>query len=76
MRGHERASTLLTSNRPIDDRGKLLGDTPGVTAMLDHLLHRGQVLKCVAHERSQRVAQGGRITVDTHRLGAPSFGRF
>jgi DNA replication protein DnaC len=27
MRRYERASTLLTSNRPVDDWGKLLGDT-------------------------------------------------
>ena len=46
MRRHERASTLLTSNRPVDDWGKLLGDTPAVTAMLDRLLHHGHVLKC------------------------------
>jgi len=46
MRRHERASTLLTSNRPVDDWGKLLGDTPAVTAMLDRLLHHGHVLRC------------------------------
>jgi DNA replication protein DnaC len=46
MRRHERASTLLTSNRPVDDWGKLLGDTPAVTAMLDRLLHHGHVLTC------------------------------
>ena len=46
MRRHERASTLLTSNRPVDDWGKLLGDTPAVSAMLDRLLHHGHVLKC------------------------------
>src|SRR5215813_6313143 len=46
MRRYERASTLLTSNRPIDDWGKLLGDTAVVTAMLDRLLHHGHVLKC------------------------------
>jgi DNA replication protein DnaC len=46
MRRHERASTLLTSNRPVDDWGKLLGDTPAVTAMLDRLLHHGHLLKC------------------------------
>ncbi len=46
MRRHERASTLLTSNRPVDDWGKLLGDTPAITAMLDRLLHHGHVLKC------------------------------
>src|SRR5712672_1237048 len=39
MRRYERASTLLTSNRPVEDWGKLLGDTAAVTAMLDRLLH-------------------------------------
>ena len=46
MRRYERASTLLTSNRPIDDWGKLLGDTAAVTALLDRLLHHAHVLKC------------------------------
>ena len=46
MRGYERASTLLTSNRVVEDWGKLLGDTAAVGAMLDRLLHHGHVLKC------------------------------
>jgi len=46
MRRYERASTLLTSNRPVEDWGKLLGDTAAVSAMLDRLLHHGHVLKC------------------------------
>lgn len=46
MRRYERASTLLTSNRPIEDWGKLLGDVAAVSAMLDRLLHHGHVLKC------------------------------
>ena len=46
MRRYQRASTLVTSNRPVDDWGKLLGDTAAVTAMLDRLLHHGHVLKC------------------------------
>ena len=46
MRRYERASTLLTSNRPVDDWGKLLGDTAAVTALLDRLLHHADVLKC------------------------------
>jgi DNA replication protein DnaC len=46
MRRYERTSTLLTSNRPVEDWGKLLGDTAAVTAMLDRLLHHGHVLKC------------------------------
>jgi DNA replication protein DnaC len=46
MRRYERASTLLTSNRPVDDWGKLLGDTAAVTAMLDRLLHHAHLLQC------------------------------
>ena len=46
MRRYERASTMITSNRPVDDWGKLLGDSAAVTAMLDRLLHHGHVLKC------------------------------
>jgi DNA replication protein DnaC len=46
MRRYERASTLLTSNRPVEDWGKLLADVAAVSAMLDRLLHHGHVLKC------------------------------
>ncbi|MBS1876610.1 MAG: IS21-like element helper ATPase IstB [Acidobacteria bacterium] len=46
MRRYERASTLLTSNRPVEDWGKLLADVAAVSAMLDRLLHHGHILKC------------------------------
>jgi DNA replication protein DnaC len=46
MRRYERASTVVTSNRPVEDWGKLLGDAAAVSAMLDRLLHHGHVLKC------------------------------
>jgi DNA replication protein DnaC len=45
MGRYERFSTLLTSNRPVEDWGKLLGDVAAVSAMLDRLLHHGHVLK-------------------------------
>ncbi len=45
MRRHGIASTLITSNRPVEDWGTLLGDTAAVTALLDRLLHHGHVLK-------------------------------
>jgi DNA replication protein DnaC len=45
MRRYERCSTLLTSNRPVEDWGKL-GDVAAVSSMLDRLLHHGHVLKC------------------------------
>jgi DNA replication protein DnaC len=46
MRRYERALTILTSNRPVDDWGKLLGDTAAVTALMDRLLHHAHVLTC------------------------------
>ncbi len=58
MRRYERASTLLTSNRPVDDWGKLLGDLAAVTAMLDRLLHHGHVLKCGPRSWRTKAAAG------------------
>ena len=46
MRRYERASTLMTSNRPVEDWGTLLGNSAAVSAMLDRLLHHRHVLKC------------------------------
>jgi len=46
MRRYERTSTIVTSNRPVEDWGKVLGDTAAVAALLDRLLHHGHVLKC------------------------------
>lgn len=57
MRRYERASTLITSNRPVEDWGKLLGDTAAVSAMLDRLLHHAHVLRCGPRSyRTQRAA--------------------
>src|SRR5882724_1901144 len=39
MRRYERTSTLLTSNRPVEDWGKLLGDTAAVAEELAPILH-------------------------------------
>lgn len=59
MRRYERASTLLTSNRPVEDWGKLLGDTAAVGSMLDRLLHHGHVLKCGPKSWRTKTATGG-----------------
>ncbi len=45
MRRYELRSTLMTSNRPLEDWGKLIGDTPSATAILDRFLHHAEVLK-------------------------------
>ena len=45
MRRYERASTIVTSNRPIDDWPKLFGDTPAVAAFLDPLMHHSHLIE-------------------------------
>ena len=45
MRRYERASTIITSNRPIEDWPKLFGDTPAVTAFLDRLMHHCHLIQ-------------------------------
>ncbi len=60
MRRYERASTLITSNRPVEDWGKLLGDTAAVTALLDRLLHHAHVLTCGPRSWRTRLHGGER----------------
>lgn len=44
MRRYENRSTMMTSNRPIEEWGKLLGDVPSATAILDRFLHHAEVI--------------------------------
>jgi DNA replication protein DnaC len=44
MRRYETRSTMMTSNRPLEDWGKLIGDVPSATAILDRFLHHAEVL--------------------------------
>jgi len=45
MRRYELRSTVMTSNRPLDEWGKLLGDVPTATAILDRFLSRADVIQ-------------------------------
>jgi DNA replication protein DnaC len=45
MSRYEKLSTVITSNRAIDDWPKLLGDVVVVTPLLDRIMHRGHLLK-------------------------------
>ena len=45
MTRYERASTIVTSNRPVEDWGKLLGDVVVASPLLDRMLHHGHLLK-------------------------------
>lgn len=45
MRRYEVRSTLMTSNRPLEEWGKLIGDVPAATAILDRFLHHANLIK-------------------------------
>lgn len=45
MSRYEKASTIVTSNRPLEDWARLLGDAVVVTPLLDRLMHHGHLLK-------------------------------
>lgn len=61
MRRYETRSTIMTSNRPLEDWGKLLGDVPSATAILDRFLHHAEIVRITG--KSYRLRQPGGPTV-------------
>lgn len=55
VRRHQNRSTLMTSNRPIEDWGQLLGDAPAATAILDRFLQQAEIIQISG--RSYRLRQ-------------------
>jgi DNA replication protein DnaC len=45
MRRYELKSTMMTSNRPVEDWGKLLADVPAAAAILDRFLHHAELIE-------------------------------
>jgi DNA replication protein DnaC len=63
MRRHEVKSTLMTSNRPLEDWGKLLGDVPSATAILDRFLHHSDIIQITG--QSYRLSQREKPSKET-----------
>jgi DNA replication protein DnaC len=63
MRRYETRSTVMTSNRPLEDWGKLVGDVPSATAILDRFLHHAEMITIAG--RSYRLRN------QTDNCGAP-----
>lgn len=57
MRRYENRSTMMTSNRPLEDWGKLFGDVPAATAILDRFLHHAEIVTITG--RSYRLRNQG-----------------
>jgi DNA replication protein DnaC len=58
MRRYETRSTMMTSNRPLEDWGKLIGDVPAATAILDRFLHHAEIIQMTG--KSYRLRGQGR----------------
>lgn len=56
MSRYEKASTIVTSNRPFEDWARLLGDTVVVTPLLDRLMHHGHLLTFDGKSRRRKEA--------------------
>jgi len=68
MRRYETKSTMMTSNRPLEDWGKLLGDVPAATAILDRFLHHAEIITITG--RSYRLKD--KATKDTDKPKEPT----
>jgi DNA replication protein DnaC len=62
MRRYETRSTMMTSNRPLEDWGKLIGDVPSATAILDRFLHHAELIQITG--KSYRLRHQGRGNPD------------
>jgi len=63
MRRYETKSTMMTSNRPLEDWGKLIGDVPSATAILDRFLHHAEIVTITGKsyrlkDRASRIRAG------------------
>jgi DNA replication protein DnaC len=81
MRRHEVRSTMMTSNRPLEDWGKLLGDVPSATAILDRFLQHAEIvtitgksyrLKGRGKDETSKDQNPGKPKSDGHAAGQDS----
>jgi len=59
LRRHENHATIMTSNRPLEDWGQLLGDVPSASAILDRFLQHAQTIAIKG--RSYRLKDQGPV---------------
>jgi DNA replication protein DnaC len=72
MRRYENRSTMMTSNRPLEDWGKLLGDVPAATAILDRFLHHAEIIQITG--KSYRLKHSASSTSQAHHDSASGAG--
>lgn len=70
MRRYETRSTVMTTNRPVEDWGKLLGDVPTATAILDRFLHHAEIINFAGD--SYRLSDRRRAQEPSNEAKAPT----
>jgi DNA replication protein DnaC len=70
MRRYENRSTIMTSNRPLEEWGKLLCDVPTAGAIIDRFLHHAQVVAITG--KSYRVKEAPVITQEKKNQRQPN----
>ncbi len=68
MRRHENRSTMMTSNRPLEDWAKLIGDVPAATAILDRFLQHAQIISITG--KSYRLRGGAQVSASAGQASA------
>jgi len=75
MRRHENRATMMTSNRPLEDWAKLIGDVPSATAILDRFLQHASIISITGKSYRLRnrgkESEGRRSTADGERGSPP-----
>ncbi|HWG47449.1 MAG TPA: IS21-like element helper ATPase IstB [Gemmataceae bacterium] len=75
MRRYETRSTVMTSNRPLEDWGKLIGDVPSATAILDRFLHHAEIVTITGRSyRLRNQATKGQEPIEVPDPDAPDAG--
>jgi DNA replication protein DnaC len=74
MRRYETRSTVMTSNRPLEDWGKLLGDVPSATAILDRFLHHAEMVQITgrSYRLRRQEAKGQQAEQESKPANAPT----
>jgi DNA replication protein DnaC len=70
LRRYETRSTIMTSNRPLEDWGKLIGDVPSATAILDRFLHHAEIISITGRSyrlRNQAAAATGEAKASSQK---------
>lgn len=66
MRRHENRATLMTSNRPVEEWGKLVGDVPAASAILDRFLQHAEIIRITGRSYRLKDRATANAPVDNH----------